>query len=84
MVSSSSTTGVKGSFSADQTAYFTRVNEMQLKNPRLIGFGISNRESFAAACTYARGAIIGSAFVQILGERGYSDQAVKEFVGGLK
>jgi tryptophan synthase alpha chain len=84
MVSSSSTTGVKGSFSADQTGYFKRVNEMQLKNPRLIGFGISNRESFNMACTYAQGAIIGSAFVKMLGERGYSDQVVKEFVTDIK
>jgi tryptophan synthase alpha chain len=84
MVSSSSTTGVKGGFSPDQAGYFNRVIEMQLKNPRLIGFGISNRESFAAACSYAQGAIIGSAFVKMLGERGYSDKAVQEFIVELK
>jgi tryptophan synthase alpha chain len=84
MVSSSSTTGVKGNFSEDQTGYFKRVGDMQLKNPRLIGFGISSRENFVTACTYAQGAIIGSAFVKMLGAYGYSDKMVKEFVGGIK
>ena len=84
MVSSSSTTGIKGGISSGQTDYFERIRQMGLKNPRLIGFGISNHESFARACSYAQGAIIGSAFVKMLGDKGYSDTAVREFVETIK
>lgn len=84
LVSSSSTTGVKGSFTNEQTTYFERVRAMKLENPALIGFGISSHESFAAACKYARGAIIGSAFVKMLGGRGYSEKSVSEFVREIK
>lgn len=66
MVSSSATTGMKQSVSDYQTGYFERVSNLRLKNPRLIGFGISNAETFANACQYANGAIIGSAFVKAL------------------
>jgi tryptophan synthase alpha chain len=66
MVSSNSTTGAKTSVTDFQKHYFERVNSLQLKNPRLIGFGISNAETFANACQYANGAIIGSAFVKAL------------------
>ncbi|MBI1769254.1 MAG: tryptophan synthase subunit alpha [Bacteroidetes bacterium] len=65
-VSASSTTGAKGSFSEDQVAYFKRLQSLKLKNPQLIGFGISNYESFAIASKYSSGAIIGSAFIQFL------------------
>lgn len=66
MVSSNSTTGAKTSVSEFQKHYFERVKSLHLKNPRLIGFGISNAETFANACQYANGAIIGSAFVKVL------------------
>ncbi|MBN2482376.1 MAG: tryptophan synthase subunit alpha [Bacteroidales bacterium] len=66
MVSASSTTGVKGSFSETQMEYFKRIQSMSLKNPVLIGFGISDRSTFGTACKYAQGAIIGSAFVNML------------------
>ncbi len=66
MVSSSSTTGKTSGLSAKQLAYFERVNAMALENPRLIGFGIKDAESFRQASAYARGAIIGSAFVKML------------------
>ena len=84
MVSSSSTTGIKGGISSGQTDYFERIRQMRLKNPRLIGFGISNHESFARACSYAQGAIIGSAFVKMLGDKGYSETTVREFVEAIK
>jgi tryptophan synthase alpha chain len=64
MVSSSSTTGAKSTISENQEQYFERVNSMALKNPKLIGFGISNAETFDKACENATGAIIGSAFVK--------------------
>jgi tryptophan synthase alpha chain len=80
MVSSSSTTGMKKGFAPEQTAYFERIRAMKLANPALIGFGISNHESFTTACQYAHGTIIGSAFVQMLGEKGYSEAVIREFV----
>lgn len=68
MVSSSSTTGVKTAIAEKQLEYFKRIRAMQLKNPLVIGFGISNKETFANACQYANGAIIGSAFVKKMNE----------------
>ena len=84
MVSSSSTTGIRGGFSSDQTSYFERIRDMKTRNPRLIGFGISNHDDFIMACNYAQGVIIGSAFVKMLGEKGFSGNAVQEFVRGIK
>ena len=66
MVSSSSITGKSGEISPEQVAYFERIAAMHLKNPRLIGFGISDRASYETACRYANGAIIGSAFIRAL------------------
>jgi len=84
MVSSSSTTGVKGIFSQEQTAYFERIRDMKLKNPTLIGFGISNHENFLTACNYANGAIIGSAFVKYLEEEGTSPEKTGLFTKKIK
>lgn len=63
MVSSSSTTGAGKKVEDFQRDYFERIQNMQLENPRLIGFGISDNATFTNACKYASGAIIGSAFV---------------------
>lgn len=70
MVSSASTTGAKSTFGEGHSAYFDRIHAMGLKNPRLVGFGISNHSTFVQATTHSSGAIIGSAFVKALGERG--------------
>lgn len=80
MVSSASTTGAKSSISVDQTAYFARIRAMNLKNPTLIGFGISNAETFDKACANANGAIIGSAFIKALGGEGALNEKVETFV----
>ena len=64
MVSSASTTGAQSGFGDKQTAYFKRIANMNLKNPQVIGFGISNNDTFTQATTHAKGAIIGSAFVK--------------------
>jgi tryptophan synthase alpha chain len=64
-VSSSSTTGTDKDMNA-VTAYLQRLQQMQLKNPVLVGFGIRDKASFDAACLHANGAIIGSAFVRAL------------------
>jgi tryptophan synthase alpha chain len=84
MVSSSSTTGVKGGFSEDQISYFKRIKEMNLANPGLIGFGISNHETFINGCKYARGCIIGSAFVKMLGQEGNITEKISQFVNGIR
>lgn len=64
-VSSSSTTG-KNKELSDQAEYFARLKSMKLKNPVLIGFGIRDKASFSKACSYANGAIIGTAFIKAL------------------
>jgi tryptophan synthase alpha chain len=84
LVSSSSVTGAKGNFSEDQMSYFKRVREMNLENPCLIGFGISDRETFINAGKYARGGIIGSAFVKILGQEGNVVDKINQFIKELK
>ena len=73
-------TGAKNSFSDESLAYFRRVNAMQLKHPRLIGFGISNKDTFAAACREASGAIIGSKFISLLGSEKTIDEAVEKLI----
>lgn len=84
MVSSSSTTGVKGSIADKQKEYFARIKSMNLKNPLVIGFGISNRETFSYACEYANGAIIGSAFVKMLNESQNLKQDISDFIAAVK
>ncbi|MCL6259142.1 tryptophan synthase subunit alpha [Aquiflexum sp. TKW24L] len=64
MVSAHSITGARTGISEEQIAYFQRVESMNLKNPRLIGFGISDSETFTTASKYGNGAIIGSAFIK--------------------
>jgi len=83
MVSSNATTGAKASVSDFQKQYFERINSIVLKNPRLIGFGISNAETFANACQYANGAIIGSAFVKALEGSGSLEQKVSGFINSI-
>jgi tryptophan synthase alpha chain len=64
-VSSSSTTGKNKPIEA-QEAYFKKLQQMQLKNPVLVGFGISNKATFEAASKYTNGAIVGSAYIKAL------------------
>lgn len=83
MVSSASITGAKNIISDIQLAYFSRIRDMQLQSKRLIGFGISSRETFNTACDYASGAIIGSAFINQL-KKDASREAITEFIRGIK
>lgn len=76
MVSSASTTGAQSNFDEQKQAYFRKINGMNLKNPRLIGFGISNKATLDAAQTNASGAIIGSKFITLLKESATIDEAV--------
>ena len=82
MVSSAAVTGAKTTFGASQTDYFQRIAHMDLKTPTVVGFGISNTETYTAAITHSKGAIIGSAFIKFLEEKGV-DQ-IKDFVTGIR
>jgi tryptophan synthase alpha chain len=81
MVSSASVTGSQSGFGNTQEDYFKRIAAMNLKNPQIVGFGINNRETFTQATQYAKGAIIGSAFIKNLTKNGVS--SIREFVGGI-
>ncbi|MBN1925135.1 MAG: tryptophan synthase subunit alpha [Prolixibacteraceae bacterium] len=85
MVSSASTTGANKAVDEEkQVAYFNRVKDLELKNPRQIGFNIKDNASFNRACQYANGGIIGSAFIKKLGEEGGLKTKVGEFVKGIR
>ena len=84
MVSNSSITGAKTGISEQQLEYFNRIEEMGLQNPRLIGFGISNNETFQTACRYAAGAIIGSAFIKALKGSEEVEKTTLEFVNKIR
>lgn len=83
MVSTASVTGARNSFSESNLSYFRRVNEMNLKNPRLIGFGISNKETFDAACRESSGAIIGSKFITLLNSEPTIESAAKKLIEAI-
>ena len=83
MVSSNATTGAQASVSDFQKRYFERINSLTLKSQRLIGFGISNAETFENACRYANGAIIGSAFVKALEGSDSLEHKVSGFINSI-
>ncbi|MFV0471787.1 MAG: tryptophan synthase subunit alpha [Paludibacteraceae bacterium] len=76
MVSSASVTGTQSSFDK-QTAYFEKIKSMNLKNPRMIGFGISNKATKEMVFKYASGAIIGSAYIKAQNETDSANEAIK-------
>jgi tryptophan synthase alpha chain len=80
MVSSHSITGAKAGISEEQIAYFERVEAMNLKNPRLIGFGISDAETFGTVSRYSHGAIIGSAFIKQIKEAKNLSQDIQTYI----
>nr|WP_315173697.1 tryptophan synthase subunit alpha [uncultured Flavobacterium sp.] len=82
MVSSASVTGSSAGFGNTQEAYFQRIAQMNLKNPQIIGFGINNAETFQQATQFAKGAIIGSAFITYLKENGTAN--IKAFVESIR
>lgn len=83
VLSSSSTTGKNVSLSDTTESYFARLKNMNLKNPTMIGFGISDNKSFSKASQYANGAIVGTAFVRLLAEDNYLNK-IDGFIAGLK
>jgi tryptophan synthase alpha chain len=83
-VSASSITGARNQFTDDQLNYFDRLNKMKLNNPFLVGFGISNHETFSIASKYGAGAIVGSAFINLLKESSNQQKDIVKFVSTLK
>ena len=82
MVSSYSVTGAKDSFDKYQIEYFKRIKKLNLSNPLLIGFGISNKKTFQAACQNSNGAIIGSAYIKYIENHGVSK--TRDFIRLIK
>lgn len=84
MVSSAATTGAQKSFDEQKQEYFRRINSMNLRNPRMIGFGISNKQTLQSAQENAAGAIIGSKFVTLLKESNNADEALDKLFKALE
>jgi tryptophan synthase alpha chain len=84
MVSTSATTGATNNFDESQITYFKKVNDLNLKTPRLIGFGISNNETFIQACNFANGAIIGSSFIRALDGNGTLPENIHGFIRKIR
>ena len=84
MVSSAAITGAQHSFDEAKQEYFRRINAMQLRNPRMIGFGISNKQTLESAQQNAAGAIIGSKFVTLLNESRNADEALDKLFDALQ
>ena len=80
-VSSSSITGSDKDFSTVEN-YLKRLKKMNLQNPVLVGFGIKDKSTFQAACKYANGAIIGSAYIKAI-ENSNTEEATKNFLAGI-
>ena len=80
LVADAATTGAREEISEQQEGYFRRVAGMELTLPGLIGFGISSRATFEAACRHAQGAIIGSAFIEAIGKEGPLEEKVSRFM----
>jgi tryptophan synthase alpha chain len=82
VVASASITGAKGEISDSQIEYFERIKAMNLQSKLIIGFGISDKTTFNTACSYANGAIVGSAFIKHLGDTGteHIDDFIKPII----
>lgn len=83
MVSSASVTGAQKEFDTKKVAYFSHINSMNLRIPRMIGFGISNKQTLESAQQNAAGAIIGSKFVNLLRETNDPDKALDKLMEAL-
>ncbi len=81
-VSSSSTTGNEKDFNAVEK-YLERLKSMKLTNPILVGFGIKDKNTFTAACKYANGAIIGTAYIKALEGSTDVEQTTKTFLDSI-
>ena len=84
IVADNSITGNKGELSTAQMDYFKRMKAYDFKVPLMIGFGISDHNSYKNACEYAHGVIIGSAFIQAIKDSNNIQESVQQFVKSIK
>lgn len=84
VVSSYAITGGKSAIEDYQTDYFNKIASLNISTPKLIGFGISNAETFSKACEYAYGAIIGSAFIKAIGKNENLKESINQFISSIK
>ena len=84
IVSRAATTGNVNNFDESQITYFKKINDLNLRSPRLIGFGISNSETFIQACSFANGAIIGSSFIRTLDGTGTLPENIHGFIRNIR
>lgn len=84
MVSTTATTGTTNNFDDSQINYFKRISALDLKTPRLIGFGIADKTTFNLACEYSNGVIIGSAFIRSLQEPGSQPENIHRFLQKIR
>jgi len=84
VVSTAKTTGGINSFNQSQIDYFRKLDNLKLKSPRLVGFGISDRTTYNQACEYSDGAIIGSAFIRGLEEPGSLPENINRFIRTIR
>ena len=82
MVSSASVTGAKNTFGNSQKDYFKRISEMRLSSPTVVGFGISNASTYSTAIEHSNGAIIGSAFIKFLEDKGVNK--IADFINSIR
>ena len=82
MVSSAGVTGSQSGFGDNQKEYFKRISNMDLKNPQIVGFGINNSDTFNDDTKYAKGAIIGSAFIKFLTDNSVNN--IHKFVESIR
>jgi tryptophan synthase alpha chain len=82
MVSSASVTGAKNTFGDSQKDYFKRISEMRLSSPTVVGFGISNASTYSTAIEHSNGAIIGSAFIKFLEDKGVNK--ITDFISSIR
>jgi tryptophan synthase alpha chain len=82
MVSSASVTGAKNTFGDSQKDYFKRISGMRLSSPTVVGFGISNASTYSTAIEHSKGAIIGSAFIKFLEDKGVNK--IADFISSIR
>ena len=81
LVSGNTTTG---NDSAIQIEAIKKIQSMKLKNPLIIGFGFKNQTDYSAACELGYGAIIGSAFINIISSSNDLKKDIPAFIKQIK
>ena len=84
VVSKSSITGNQEGISSEQKDYFDRICNLNLESPTLIGFGIHDRETYLSAAQYSHGAIVGSAFIRALDNKGTLENNISKFIKSIR